>query len=509
MIAAMGAVARTFFVCGFVLFSCFAFGQDMTKDQKPKDAKDIAVAYMLGEPDRLLKEFADAQDELAKAKAEPVRNLRNERAKASYVADRQKQVLDLEKKLAEAKGGDISIPELLTPYNQKSLDDCGVGKMGTITLVSAPYYPRMEAKIYQILDKKRMLVRLEQQFYDYRAELQMQSKIVLAMMPTDGHTDDQKLSFDRPVVVSGTYQYKTAVGTSTVLVFEQIDPAWLKAEAKTRLPSSTVNRIVETLAKAQADKAEADKKAALMPGPTMPQEPLTGLAKVRAEKAKAEADKQAAALKAETDKRARAEADAKAAAEAEETKWRTWTDSTGQFTTKAKFGGMASGKVNLIKKDGSKVSLPLANLSDEDQKWIEAAAHEPVAKPAVTRDAPIAKMKDPSVRTVDDVKAFFLSGIPRDNQARQSTRGSKRSTPSTKGKANRVYTVGELESRFGPPNERSQGHGSSKAGAKPDIWTYNCVDGSVKCTFIEKGYGAGDAASTLRLQIREVSDHQN
>jgi hypothetical protein len=147
---------------------------------------------------------------------------------------------------------------------------------------------------------------------------------------------------------------------------------------------------------------------------------------------------------------------------------------------------MAAGKVNLIKKDGSKVSLPLANLSDEDQKWIEAAAHEPVAKPAVTRDAPIAKMKDSSVRTVDDVKAFFLSGIPPDNQARQSTHGSKRSTPSAKGKANRVYTVGELESRFGPPNERSQGHGSSKAGAKPEIWTYNCVDGSVKCTFIEK-----------------------
>ena len=153
--------------------------------------------------------------------------------------------------------------------------------------------------------------------------------------------------------------------------------------------------------------------------------------------------------------------------------------------------------------------MPLANLSDEDRKWIEAAAHEPVAKPAVTPDAPIAKMKDPSVRTVDDVKAFFLSGIPPDNQARQSTRGSKRSTPSTKGKANRVYTVGELESRFGPPNERSQGHGSSKAGAKPEIWTYNCVDGSVKCTFIEKGYGTGDAASTLRLQIREVSDHRN
>ena len=69
MIAAMGAAARMFLVCGFVLFSCFALGQDTTKDQKPKDGKETAVEYMLGEPDRLLAEFSKSMDRLAKTKA--------------------------------------------------------------------------------------------------------------------------------------------------------------------------------------------------------------------------------------------------------------------------------------------------------------------------------------------------------------------------------------------------------------------------------------------------------
>jgi hypothetical protein len=55
----------------------------------------------------------------------------------------------------------------------------------------------------------------------------------------------------------------------------------------------------------------------------------------------------------------------------EEAKWRTWTDSTGKYKTEAKFGGVAFDKVTLIKRDGSKVQLPLAKLSDEDQKWIK------------------------------------------------------------------------------------------------------------------------------------------
>jgi hypothetical protein len=177
-----------------------------------------------------------------------------------------------------------------------------------------------------------------------------------------GHTDDEKLSFDCPFVVSGTYQYETPVGTKTVLVFEQIDPEWLKAEVKKRLPLSTVKRIDEALATAAAGrKAEADKKAA----------------EAKAE-AKAEADRQAAE-QAATERRAKeaekkaaqekAEADRKAAIE--EAKWRTWTDSTGQFKTKARFGGMAGGNVKLIKRDGSKLTLPLERLSDEDQEWIK------------------------------------------------------------------------------------------------------------------------------------------
>jgi hypothetical protein len=67
----------------------------------------------------------------------------------------------------------------------------------------------------------------------------------------------------------------------------------------------------------------------------------------------------------------RVEANRKAAA-IEEAKWRTWTASTGQFKTNARFGGMAGGKVKLIKKDGSTVRVPLEKLSAEDQQWIKA-----------------------------------------------------------------------------------------------------------------------------------------
>jgi hypothetical protein len=55
----------------------------------------------------------------------------------------------------------------------------------------------------------------------------------------------------------------------------------------------------------------------------------------------------------------------------EAAKWRTWTDSTGTHKTEAKFGGMAFGKIKLIKKDGTTVQVPLEKLSDEDQQWIK------------------------------------------------------------------------------------------------------------------------------------------
>jgi hypothetical protein len=50
--------------------------------------------------------------------------------------------------------------------------------------------------------------------------------------------------------------------------------------------------------------------------------------------------------------------------------FRIWSDSTGRYKIRAKFGGAIFGKVKLIKEDGSTVQLPLEKLSDEDQDWI-------------------------------------------------------------------------------------------------------------------------------------------
>ncbi len=54
----------------------------------------------------------------------------------------------------------------------------------------------------------------------------------------------------------------------------------------------------------------------------------------------------------------------------EETRWRTWTDAIGKHKTEARYGGLSSGKVNLTKRDGAKVQVPLDKLCKEDQEWI-------------------------------------------------------------------------------------------------------------------------------------------
>ncbi len=61
---------------------------------------------------------------------------------------------------------------------------------------------------------------------------------------------------------------------------------------------------------------------------------------------------------------------------------RTWTDSTGQFKIEARFSSLQNGNVTLEKADGSKKTLPLDKLSDEDQDAAKKfAAKTPAANP--------------------------------------------------------------------------------------------------------------------------------
>ena len=55
---------------------------------------------------------------------------------------------------------------------------------------------------------------------------------------------------------------------------------------------------------------------------------------------------------------------------AEALKWREWTDDKG-IKFKAKFSGVTSGQVKLVKEDGSAVKLALDKLPKEEQDWIK------------------------------------------------------------------------------------------------------------------------------------------
>jgi len=135
--------------------------------------------------------------------------------------------------------------------------------------------------------------------------------VMLSGLPTEKWTDGGVLSLDQPVEITKTITYNTASGSNTVLLLE-----------------CNSKRIKEIKAKLEADQ-EAQQKAAI--------------------------------------ERANAEKERKAAFEA--AKWRTWTIHDGA-KVEAKYGGLINSTVILTKRDGSKLKVPLADLSAEDREWI-------------------------------------------------------------------------------------------------------------------------------------------
>ena len=67
---------------------------------------------------------------------------------------------------------------------------------------------------------------------------------------------------------------------------------------------------------------------------------------------------------------AEAESEPKADAESETDDYRTWTDTSGQFTVEAAMLKFAGGKVHLKKKDGTVTRITIGKLSKEDQRYV-------------------------------------------------------------------------------------------------------------------------------------------
>lgn len=51
---------------------------------------------------------------------------------------------------------------------------------------------------------------------------------------------------------------------------------------------------------------------------------------------------------------------------------RDWKDASGKFTVRAEFGGLARGRVKLLKPDGTGLTVDLAKLSKADRDWIRS-----------------------------------------------------------------------------------------------------------------------------------------
>jgi hypothetical protein len=69
-----------------------------------------------------------------------------------------------------------------------------------------------------------------------------------------------------------------------------------------------------------------------------------------------------------------------AAARTARSDFRTWKDTSGQFSVEAKYLGLDAGRVRLVGKDGRERKIPLEKLSAEDQQVVKELQQAPVAK---------------------------------------------------------------------------------------------------------------------------------
>jgi hypothetical protein len=139
-------------------------------------------------------------------------------------------------------------------------------------------------------------------------------QIVWFKIDTTDMTDDHRYTTGNQwFEATGTKQYESALGSKTVIVMK---------------PTTNLN--------------EEKKKAK--------------------EKLKAENEVQAQKILQEKDRLRKAEAN------------RTWTNKIDKWTIKAEFVGSIAEKVKLKKEDGSIMTVPIENLSKEDQIWLRNRA---------------------------------------------------------------------------------------------------------------------------------------
>jgi hypothetical protein len=62
------------------------------------------------------------------------------------------------------------------------------------------------------------------------------------------------------------------------------------------------------------------------------------------------------------------------------TPWRTWRDTTGNFSLKAQFVELKGSDVRLLKEDGVTISVPLTRLSSPDQEFVRSQGKPTIDK---------------------------------------------------------------------------------------------------------------------------------
>ena len=202
-------------------------------DRSPMpNAKELAVQYVLAEPERLKAQIAKERMLLSSVE-EDISAMDKERIlpgsydsirlrrKKDFIDQKKSQIAILSKRLDLFLAGEIQMPDLV-------VDNIQVGRAGRLTSGD----PAIGASVVQIVDETNVLLALNGWNASPSGKL-----LCWVKMPTAGLVDDVVLDVNGwSVVVIGTKRYALAAGGSkTVFVLERVDPGSVGSEVRKRM----------------------------------------------------------------------------------------------------------------------------------------------------------------------------------------------------------------------------------------------------------------------------------
>ena len=115
----------------------------------------------------------------------------------------------------------------------------------------------------------------------------------------------------------------------------------------------------------------------------------------------------------------------------EQSRFRTWTDASGEYRTEAAFLGFENGEVRLEKRDGARITIPIDRLAEADQEFVKTQ----MAPRPNEEEAPVEASQAEGDAKATSPGSYQARLSPKDTEARRTTAAEE---PATEADQNEV-----------------------------------------------------------------------